>query len=371
MSSRRTTLFYIFTLSALAGKAAAVSINVQPGDAQNLADSNYGPIPGQDPIYSDYKGEDPTFPGNIRDAVLPTAEGPPGVDDIVWQNLLSAEWVIFEFYQQGVEAFDSSSFVEAGYPNHTFDAIMEIRNNEAGHLRIFQGQISPTSVKPGACKYHFPYYDALSFLALATILEISSMAFLTGLVQTAKLPASHGAMVAIAEVETRHEVWALLDIWKTNPFAGTSDTVFPYATEILDLTNHYVVPGSCPDANPVFPTPRQNLPAVTPEKGTKSLQPGSTIALNFSDPTNQPHFKHDSDYFATFFHGPTNISVPIETSNWPEEPIQAQIPAAFESKGVIILVISDAAGAPSAESIVAGPNFLLLQPAELGIALVA
>ncbi|UKZ96828.1 uncharacterized protein TrAFT101_011605 [Trichoderma asperellum] len=334
---------------------------------QQLADPNYGPIPGQSPLYSSYRGKAPPFPGNITAPIAPTAKGPAGIDDLVWQNLLSAEWIIFSFYQHAVEMFNTTAFVEAGYPNTTYDRIQEIRDNEAGHLRIFQNEITPTSVKPGACKYAFPFDSPASFLALSTLIEISSMTFLTGLVEMAKLPASQGAMVAIATTETRHETWALLDIWKTNPFGGPADTVFPFANEILDLTNAFIVPRSCPLENPVYPSPRQNLPPFSPASSTKSIYPGSNIVLNFTDPTNQPSFREGVKYYATFFHGPSNISVPIDTTNWPRKDIEVTIPSQFEARGIIIVVVSDTIGAPTLKTVKAGPVVLLEQPAELGL----
>lgn len=336
-------------------------------NAQQLANPNYGPVPGQDPLYSSYRGKAPPFPANIPDPIKPTADGPPGIDDLVWQNLLSAEWVIFSFYQKAVEMFNATAFVKAGYPNTTYDRIQEIRDNEAGHLRIFQNEITATSVKPGACKYSFPFDGPASFLALATVIEISSMTFLTGLVQMAKLPTAHGAMVAIATTETRHETWTLLDIWKTNPFAGPSDTVFPYANEILDLTNAFIVPGSCPPENPTYPSPRQDLPPFSPAGSTKSIEPGSNIVLNFTDPTNQPNFRRGVQYYATFFHGPYNISVPLDTAGWPHADIEVRIPSQFDARGIIIVVVTDRIGAPTLTNVKAGPVVLLEQPAGLGL----
>lgn len=338
-------------------------------EAQKLADPTYGPVPGEDPIFNTYWGKAPTWPGNLTDAILPTKKGAPGVDDQVWQNLLAAEWIIFSFYQQAVEMFNESSFIAAGYPNTTYKRVQEIRNNEAGHLRIFQNQISETSVKPGACKYNFPYNDPVSFLALGTVLEISSMAFLTGLVQQVKLDNAKGAMLAIAETETRHEVWALMDIWKVNPLGGPSDTVFPYANEVLSSTSNLVVPGSCPKENPEYPTPSQHLPALSASKDTKSLAPGATIELAFNDPKNQPKFAKGKQYYAVFFHGMANETVPIDTCDWPAKSIQVTIPAKFEEKGVIAAVVADTPGAPTKETIVAGPGIILEQPEPLGVKL--
>ncbi|CAJ2507437.1 Uu.00g086230.m01.CDS01 [Anthostomella pinea] len=338
-------------------------------EAQKLADPAYGPIPGESPIYNSYLGVEAPFPGNLRDPVLPTKEGPPATDDIVWQNLLEAEWIIFDFYQKAVESFNASDFIKVGMPNNTYQRIQEIRNNEAGHLRIFQNQISETSIKPGACETQFPYYDPISFLALVTVIEISSMAFLTGLVQQAQLSSSQAAMTAIAEVESRHETWSLIEIWKTNPFGGPSDTVFPYANQILDTTNAFIVPGSCPKLNPEYPSPRQNLPSLSAAKNTTSLLPGSNIGLAFPDPTNQPTFANGTQYYAVFFHGVNNVSIPIDTTCWPKQEIRVTIPAQFDTKGVVIATVADTKGAPTKETIVAGPGIILEQPSALSVKL--
>lgn len=171
-----------------------------------LNDPNCGPIPGESLLYSDYAPKSSPFPANITAPVPATSNRPVGEDDVLFQNLLSAEWAVYSFYQQGVEAFDQSVFTDLGLPNTTYQRITEIRDNEAGHLRIFQDSISSASVKPGACMYEYGFTNAMEFLALQNIIEAVSMAFLTGLVQQAKLLSTMGALVAIAETETRHEV---------------------------------------------------------------------------------------------------------------------------------------------------------------------
>jgi hypothetical protein len=339
------------------------------GEPQRLADPTHGPIPGASEHYSSYWGIERPFPGNITDPIFPTEDGPPGEDDYIWQNLLSAEWIIFEFYQQGIERFTDQDFIDAGMPNNTRRRLMEIRNNEAGHLRIFQNQISPTSIKPGPCQYIFPLDEPLAFLSFVTVIELASMAFLTGLAQLPKSDFAKGAMTAISQTETRHELWALTDLWKADPFAGPADTTFPYANQILYSTHNLVVPGSCPPENPEYPHPRQLLPILSATPDTTSLAPGATITLHFPEgPDSQPVFEDGKQYYAVFFHGVLNASVPIDTN--PGKPISVTIPKEFDAKGAIIAMIADQPGAPTNYSVVAGPAVIPMQPAWLAPALV-
>ncbi len=267
--------------------------------------------------------------------------------------------------------------MDAGYLNTTYQRIQQIRDNEAGHLRIFQDQISTNSLKPGPCQYKFPYDDPLSYLSLQTLIEVASMAFLTGLGKLlyacgklksltalselqAKLPISRAAMVAIAATESRHNTWSLIDNWGASPFAGPTDTVYPYANQILDYTNEWVIPGSCPAENPIFPSPRQNLPQMTPGQGTTSIAPGSTLVLNFTTPDRKPHFVAGKKYYAVFFHGLFNISAPFDTTK-----LSTVVPPQIEALGITIVVIADEEGAPIKQSVLAGPLVLPESPLAL------
>jgi hypothetical protein len=314
------------------------------------------PVPGLSNYYSDYRGKGVPYPGNLTDPILPTTNGTAGPDDLMYQNLLSAEWAIFSFYQQGVELFNASSFTALGLPNTTYDRIQEIRDNEAGHLAIFQSQISSNSLKPGPCKYAFGVTSAQSFVVTLTLLEIASMAFLTGLVQQANTDVTRGALVAIAETESRHNTWALMDIWKSNPFGGPSDTSFPYANEILDTTNQFIIPGSCPQANPEYPYPNQKLPQFTYNpKTNSSLTSGTEIEYVFTTPP--PAWKDGCTYYAVFFHELLNISMPFNTKT-----NTTTIPDFDLNKGLIVGVIADTPGAPTLDTVVAGPVLLVEQP---------
>ncbi|OMP84746.1 hypothetical protein BK809_0001849 [Diplodia seriata] len=142
-----------------------------------------------------------------------------------------------------------------------------------------------------------------------------------------------------------------------NPFSGPSDTVNPYADQLLDITNLLIVPGSSPSENPAYPSSRQNLPPLSFNMTTSTAQPGSKIDFVFSDETNVPSFDDGKSYYAVFFHGVNSISVPLDTKT-----NSSVVPAEFDAaSGIFIGVLADTEGAPTLESVVAGPMFLLEQ----------
>ncbi|KAL2073095.1 hypothetical protein VTL71DRAFT_10419 [Oculimacula yallundae] len=347
-------------LTALAASSLVTGAAIPQLVTQSSQPENYKPnrpVPGLSNYYNDFRGHGRPYPGNETCPIAATTNGTAGEDDVLYQNLLAAEWAIFEFYQAGVEAFNSSSFTKLGLPNTTYDRIQEIRNAEAGHLAIFQSQISSNSLKPGPCKYEFGFGDsAEAFIITLTLLEIASMGFLTGLTQQAQLDATKGALVAVAETESRHETWALMDIWKSNPFAGPTDTSFPYANEILDSTNQFIVPGTCPEENPEYPYPSQNLSQFTYNpKTNSSLTSGTEIEFVFT--TAPPKWNETQEYYAVFYHGLLNISMPFDTKK-----NTTTIPNFELNKGLIIGIIADTPGAPTLDSVLAGPVLLVEQP---------
>ncbi|GKZ35827.1 hypothetical protein AbraIFM66950_006625 [Aspergillus brasiliensis] len=322
---------------------------------------NPNPIPGESSLFTTYTGKPTPLPANYTRVIPATSSGPAGPDDLLFQNLLSAEWIIYSFYQQGVEAFTPSSFSDLGYPNSTYDRLAEIRDNEAGHIRIFQDEISSTSIKPGPCNYTYDFNnDPETYLAIQVFLEVNSMAFLTGLVRQANTTDTRSALVAIASIESRHNAWSLIDIWDVSPFSGPADTVYPYANQILALTNAFVVEGSCPSANPQYPYPNQNLPEIGYVRNTTTAHPGSKIQLKFGG---DPGFVEGGEYYAVFFHGVQNVSVPFDVST-----NETVIPRVFDQgAGIIAVAVADKVGAPTEESVLAGPLLLLQQPEKLTV----
>lgn len=353
-----------FHTTLTASLAALAPVLALPTSSQSELESAADAVPGESSLFVNYLGKKTPLASNWTKVIPATGSGPAGADDLLFQNLLSAEWVIYSFYQQAVEAFSEADFAKLGVPNNTYQRVQQIRDNEAGHIRIFQDQISENSLKPGPCKYQFGFTQPKSaqvFLGLQNFIEVSSMAFLTGLSVQADLNVSKGALMAIGQVETRHTAWSLIDVYNTSPFSGPADTVYPYANQILELTNQFIVPGSCPSQNPVYPSPRQHLPTLDYNRNTTKATPGSQLQFVFSDKTNQPHFQDGKDYYAVFYHGVQHKSLPYD----PTKKV-ATIPKEFDSKaGIIMVSIADEKDAPTESSVVSGPLIIIQQPALL------
>jgi hypothetical protein len=350
----------------IAGIAALPTHGLHNPQVSRNLNRGSDPVPGESPLFATYLGKETPLEHKYLKPI-PATESAGGNDssindDNLFQNLLSAEWAIYSFYQQGAEAFSTADFTKLGLPNTTYDRIQQIRDNEAGHIRIFQDSISNQSLKPGPCQYDYGFdNNAETYLATQVLLELSSMAFLTGLIEQAKLSATKSALVAIAETESRHNSWALIDVWNVNPFAGPSDTIYPYANQVLDLTNSLIVPGSCPKENPPYPSPNQHLPSLEFARNSTTGHPGAPIQFTFPDQTNQPVFESDKEYHAVFFHGVNNITVPFDTAR-----NTSRIPEEFDTlAGLILAVIASEPGAPTEDTVIAGPLILLQQPESL------
>jgi hypothetical protein len=330
--------------------------------SQNKLQSAADTVAGESSLFVDYTGKKTPLASNWTKAIPANSSGPAGPDDLLFQNLLSAEWIIYSFYQQAVENLCPSDFAKLGLPNTTYQRINEIRDNEAGHVRIFQDQISNNSVKPGPCKYEFGFgHNATIFLALQVYIEVSSMAFLTGLSLQAEANISKSALMAIGQVETRHNTWSLIDVYNTSPFSGPSDTIYPYANQILDTTNPFVVSGSCPVENPTYPSPRQGLPRISFLGNGTTARPGSDLRFVFEPANNQPEFERGKNYYAVFYHGLKTVSVPYNPKK-----NDFKIPSQFDHEaGIIMVSIADEVDAPTEESVVAGPLIILEQPGKL------
>lgn len=345
------------TLSYLAGALALTSPSLaQTAPRYDQQQQQQEPIVGQYEPYNNQRGLDPPYPGNRKDPILPTSSGPPAPDDELFQSLASAEWTITYFYQDAIRRFKSEDFTKLGFPDDTFDRLQEIRNNEVGHVKITTDMISDASVKPGPCRYNFNISSAMEFIIRQTLIEASGPAFLPGLTSQAKESRSQGVLTSLSQIEVRHGTWSTMSLFGANPFTGPADTLYPYPMQILSQVSQYIIPGSCPKHNPPFPNPPQR--AVTMTSNPPFPQSGDEVQFVFPVPQLQPKFQPGKEYHAVYFHALGNITGKFDTKSG-----RSRIPGEFDKgKGVIVAVVADQPGAPTEESVVAGPLLMLQQP---------
>ncbi|GFF46680.1 hypothetical protein IFM58399_07856 [Aspergillus lentulus] len=297
----------------LASAASVLSCLALPTTStkENSLQSAEDAVPGESYLSTTYTGKQTPLGANYTRVIPPTdPTGSPAPDNV----------------------FSSSEFTNLGLPNSTYRRIAEIRDNEAGQLRIFRDQISNHSLKPDPANTNSASTDNPQDLPRPTSLHRSLQYGLPHWPLSPSQPHHlKSALMAIGQVETSHNIWSLLDVFNTSPFSGPADTVYPYANQILDTTNVFVVPGSCPKANPVYPNPRQGLPLLAFSKNS----------------TSATEHKRDRVQIVPF-ERKTNSST---------------IPERFDPESSIIMVtIADRRDAPTEESVVAGPWIILEQP---------
>lgn len=286
------------------------------------------------------------------------------IDAVLFQNLLSAEWIVQDFYQQGVEYFNQSAFTEAGYANNTLSRLTEILQNENGHLAIFEAAIPPGATKPGKCQYDYGFKDsslnstqqAQLYMALVSAIELGSMAYLTGLAQSTDTATGLATVMGIISAETRHLTWVSSAILPDGPFIGPSDTVYPYATQILSNTKQFIN-GSCPAENPTYPMGDQLLPKLSYNSSTSTVQQGGFIDITFRPATHGDQgplsLKKGDNISAVFFHSLWNYTVPIAIDD--ATVLRAQIPNLTSWSGELIIALTNKTTIEKAEDVIAGP----------------
>jgi hypothetical protein len=194
-------------------------------------------------------------------------------------------------------------------------------------------------------------------MGAVVFIEAGSLAFLSGLIQVAQLNATKAALVAVAQVESRHSTWSLSFGFGADPFTGPVETVYPYPNQILATEDFWIIPGSCPAANPPYPIGGQDIPPLTYFPYVSDIRPGGALWLTYVNPNRTANIIPGKQYYSVTFHALYNITQPFN-------PVRGNmtIPAEIEPRGMVVICIADEPGAPTPESVVAGPIILTLSP---------
>ena len=76
------------------------------------------------------------------------------------------------FYRGGLENITQTQFAQAGFDAAFYANLLQVAQDEANHVAFLTAGLTAAGANPPAeCVYNFPYTDATSFVALASILE--------------------------------------------------------------------------------------------------------------------------------------------------------------------------------------------------------
>lgn len=310
-----------------------------------------------DPIY----GNNATSygPRNYGQSTFPSPSSPmkSSGDQLLFQNLLAAEWIVDSMYASGLEFFTPTDFIQAGYPNNTYNQLQSVYENENGHLKLFERAIDSNIIKPSRCNYSYGFEHIKNkteavqvYMAIVSQVEIGSMAYLTGLAHQAEEVETLYTIMGTISAETRHLTFVNGQVLNVGDFVGPTDTTYPFPLQLLSLTKQFIVPNSCPAENPPYPSPDQNLPGLSLNAKQSNIQAkGGNLTL-IADLEN---FQSQDNFYAIYFQSVFNYTMPSKYIG--NNTFQVEMPTLTSDKGNLIVALSNTSHVTKKEDILAGP----------------
>ncbi|PWN36508.1 uncharacterized protein FA14DRAFT_175820 [Meira miltonrushii] len=298
-------------------------------------------------------------PQTYGQSTFPAPSNPAEVsaDQILFQNLLAAEWIVDSMYTSGLAFFTQSDFTSAGYPNNTYDQLQSVYQNENGHLKLFERAIDSNVVKPGRCNYSYGFEHIANkteavrvYMNIVSEVEIGSMAYLTGLAHQAEEVETLYTIMGTISAETRHLTYVNGQVLNVGDFVGPTDTIYPFPLQLLSVTKQFIVPNSCPAENPPYPSPDQDLPKLSIDIKKSKIQSknGSlTLTADLKDTQSK------NDLSVIFFQSVFNYTE--RATSLGNNIFQVSIPNLTSDKGNLIVALSNTSDVTKKEDIVAGP----------------
>lgn len=278
-------------------------------------------------------------------------------DQLLFQNLLAAEWIVDSMYASGLQHFTQSDFTAAGYPNNTYAQLESVYQNENGHLRLFERAIDENVIKPGRCNYSYGFEQisnkteaAQIYMNIVSEVEIGSMAYLTGLAHQAEQVETLYTIMGTISAETRHLTYVNGQVLVVGNFVGPTDTIYPFPLQLLSVTKQFIVPNSCPHDNPPYPSPDQNLPKLLLDIKRSNIQSKNgnlTLSALLTDS------QAKDDLHVVFFQSVFNYTEKVTSLG--NNTYQVNIPTLTSDKGNLIVALSNTSHVTKKEDIIAGP----------------
>lgn len=154
------------------------------------------------------------------------------------------------------------AFIDAGFSSDYYTNLKYVVYDEEQHVKALTAAITEAGATPAAaCEYDFPFTDAKSFVALASVLEgVGTSAYLggAGLITSKEYLGVAGSILVTESIHTSLQRFNLGQVAPANPY-GTALGL----NEVYTLAATFIK--SCPASNPALPV--KAFPSLTATQG--------------------------------------------------------------------------------------------------------
>ncbi|KAH8992562.1 ferritin-like domain-containing protein [Lactarius hatsudake] len=262
---------------------------------------------------------------------LPRDGAPNDVD--ILNFALTLEHLENAFYTEGLSRFTQKDFVDAGFPDWSYDRFKQIAAHEAAHVHFLEATLGDKATKP--CTYKFPYDNPKSFVELSHVLETVGDSAYVG---ASKFFENKDYLLAAATVlstEVRHSAWVDSAIRKGSAWSGPFDS--------YTIASGFIT--SCPSTNPKLPATRF---ATLTLPDPASAWPGSTTPISFIAPSN---LDRSTKLYGAFLSGQEALIVPLS-----DDSKSVSVPDTL--RGTVYLLVTTGADGVDDSKTIAGPALL-------------
>ncbi|RDW92347.1 hypothetical protein BP5796_01741 [Coleophoma crateriformis] len=224
---------------------------------------------------------------------------PPNGDIDILNYALTLEYLERKFYGDGLAKFGSSDFVAAGFPAPFYDNLKEVYFDEQTHVSFLAGALKDAGVKEAT--YSFPYTDAKSFVALASVLEGVGVSAYLGAAAAILNKQYLTIAGSILTVESRHSSYIRAALGES-PFPKPFDTPLDFM-QVYSLAAQFIT--GFPNSGGKSGLPFTAFPALALEASQYPYTAGSS-PVTFKHAFNNAKalgVTADTPVYAVFFSG--------------------------------------------------------------------
>lgn len=279
----------------------------------------------------------------------PVAKRAGVTDADVLQFALTLEHLENAFYKGAVSTMPLKTFTDAGFSPFFYDQLKYVTHDEEAHVQFLEAGLTAAGATPVvACQYKFPYTDAKSFVALASVIEGVGVSAYLGAAPAISSKAYLTAAGSILVTEAIHQS-ALRGGNKEIPMANPFGTPMG-VNAIYSIAAQFIT--SCPGGSTNL-TFASAYPTLT---DFQALPAALGIPFTFTSSVDVP-----AGAYITYVGGLDVAAVPASVSG---RQVTATIPTTYEAfAGQIYgFLTKDGSGNLTDSNILAGPAILEVTP---------